>query len=121
MSNSMTALDSLTMRFGVKKMIKMVEFSLPYLSQREQELRESLLSGDRDTASHTAHKAISSVRLYGSPKLEALLYQVRDGDYGANVEALQKELSKEFTFVTNVAKAWLMKHIVALDSQQFSI
>ncbi|MEZ5453133.1 MAG: hypothetical protein R3E93_10035 [Thiothrix sp.] len=107
MSQITASLDTLVARFGVEETLQLLEYSQPFVRQWEQQLRDALLSGDWESAAHCAHKAISSVRLYGSPRLEALLYQVRDGD---NATVIQHDLFEEFTAVNNMIAAWVAEH-----------
>lgn len=107
MSETVTSLDTLITRFGVEETIQMIEFSQPFVSQWEQQLHEALLVGDWESAANCAHKAISSVRLYGSPKLETLLCQIRDGGSGMNFVEIQQALSAEFASVTETVNAWV--------------
>lgn len=110
MSHILTSLDDIASRLGNDKTIEIVEFSLPYISEKEQQLRESLLAADWEAAARHAHKALSSVRLFGSGKLETLLIQIRDGAVEQNAEEIQQALSAEFTDAQDAIHAWLAKH-----------
>ncbi|MEB4592710.1 Hpt domain-containing protein [Candidatus Thiothrix sp. Deng01] len=100
-------LDEIAGRLGREKAIEIVEFSLPYIAGKEQQLRDALQAGDWETAARHAHKAISSVRLFGSVKLEALLRQIKDGDSGLDAGEVQQALSAEFAQVEASVHSWL--------------
>lgn len=104
------ALEALLLRFGVTETIEMLEYARPFVAQWEQQLREAMLSDDRETAANYAHKAISSVRLYGSPALERLLRRVKDGDSGMYSEAMQHSLFAEFAAVRGAVDDWIAEH-----------
>lgn len=116
MSQTTTSLDALVARFGVEETIQMLEYSQPFVRQWEQQLCDALLSGDRESAAHCAHKAISSVRLYGSPRLEALLFQVRDSDSNMDTTEIRTALSVEFAAVTDAMNAWMAEHKTLLNN-----
>ncbi len=103
-------LDDLSQRLGHEKTVQMIEFSMPYVDKREQELHEALQLNDWQAASHCAHKAISSVRLFGSPRLESLLVQVRDGLNEQDTTWIRAELSEAFSAARSTVNAWLAKH-----------
>jgi len=108
MSYNLDALDNYAATIGVEKTLKMVEFAVTYIAQREQQLKEALLNAELQQAADYAHKAVGSVRLYGSPQLEQLLCQVRDQDYAQeNSAALQRELSAEFALADQALKSWI--------------
>lgn len=97
--------------------IELLEYALPRVIEREQELSTFLLAHDGEKAARCAHTALSAVRLYGSPKLEALLHQtLKLGDTAdineVDVLMLQQELSKEFTVVIDRIRSWLAEHSV---------
>lgn len=110
MSQALASLDEIASRLGYDKTIELVEFSLPYINEKEQLLRESLVSADWEAAAQHAHKALSSVRLFGSSKLESLLVQIRDGAIGQNADEIQRELSAEFTDAQAAIHTWLAQH-----------
>ncbi|QLQ31443.1 MAG: Hpt domain-containing protein [Candidatus Thiothrix singaporensis] len=80
---------------------------MPYIAGKERQLRDALQAGDWETAARHAHKAISSVRLFGSAKLEALLRQIKDGDSVLSAEEAQQALSAEFAQVEASVHSWL--------------
>lgn len=104
-------LDDYLASMGEKETLEIVHFSLAYIAQRNREISDALLSSQKKLAADYAHKATGSVRLYGTPKLEALLSQVRGNDYRDNeIEKLQSDLPSEFTLATNSLKQWLANH-----------
>jgi hypothetical protein len=104
------SLDEVATRLGREKAVQIVEFSLPYISQKGQQLNDALIAAEWESAAHYAHKAISSVRLFGSAKLETLLVQIRDGNIDQDTMDIQQELLAEFTDVQNAVNAWLIQH-----------
>lgn len=104
------ALEALLLRFGVIETIEMLEYAQPFLAQWEQQLREAMLSDDREKAANCAHKAISSVHLCGSPALEALLRRVKDGDNSMYSEDMQQILFAEFVAVRQSVDDWIVEH-----------
>lgn len=111
MTNCTESLDDYLVSMGEKKTLEIVHFSLAYIVQRNREISDALLSSQKKLAADCAHKATGSVRFYGTPRLEALLLQVRDTDYSdGDIERLRSDLSSEFTLATNTLKQWLANH-----------
>lgn len=107
MSPTIASLNTLLTRFGVEETLQMLEYSQPFIRQWEQQLREAMLANDWDRVTHCAHKAISSVRLYGSPRLEALLCQIKDSDSSINTPETQNALFTEFANVQQAVSQWI--------------
>lgn len=102
------AVNKLVGDLGVNDTYELLAFALPHITKRHEELQDALERGEWETAARCAHKTLSSVRLYGSERLEVLLYQVREaGTGGMDVPALRQELSVEFLSVIQTIKEWL--------------
>lgn len=111
MNTNTNTLNALAGRLGLGDTIELLELALPLIAEREQEIRQSLLAGDWSEAARCAHKTMSSVRLYGTHKLELLLRQVQSAGQGQmDVPAFQQELSAEFVAVMQTISEWLAKH-----------
>lgn len=111
MDSVFDSLDGYATKMGSETTIQMVKLAIPYIKQREQQLREALLEGDMKAAAGHAHKAIGSVRIYGTLELEALLCQVRDQDFGqSNSTATQQLLSAEFDRASQALQVWIAKN-----------
>lgn len=111
MSCIFETMDDHKAKFGLQDSLEIAEFTLSYIQRTEQQLSESLLNRDRVTAAAQAHKAISSVRLYGTPKLETLLVKIRDDDYATELATkLQHELSAELRLISTALSNWSAKH-----------
>lgn len=110
MSQISAYLDDLSSRLGSEKTGQIIKFSMPYVSQKEQQLHESLKEARWREAAEHAHKALSAVRLFGSARLESLLVQIRDGvTERDNIPDMLHELSDEFSSVCREANGWLLK------------
>jgi len=104
-------LDRYLATVGKKKTLEMVHFSLSYIDQREKEIANALLRANKKLAADLAHKALGSVKFYGTSRLEALLSTIRDGNYrDSEIATLQSELSSEFMLATNNLERWLTNH-----------
>lgn len=110
MSQTTDSLDALVARFGIEETVQMLEFSQPIVRQWEQQLREAMQAGNWENATLCAHKAVSSVRMYGSPRLETLLCQIRDSDSSINTKELQQDLFAEFADVQQTINTWIAEH-----------
>ena len=79
--------------------------------KRQEELGAALKQGDVITAKRCAHRTIGSVRLYGSDRLETMLFEIGNKSLDViNTEAFQQELSAEFDSVISNVNTWLLKH-----------
>lgn len=101
------AIKQLQGKLGTVETVDMLAFALPLIIEREASLRESLLSGYLQEAAQHAHKTISSIRLYGSSELEALLKEVYNIQSHQQALELQPKLSKEFNRVISAVEDWL--------------
>lgn len=105
-----TSIDKLSDDIGIEGAVRVLEFALPRVISFEEELRELLSApADVETAASCAHRAISSVKAYGTERLESLLRQVSDQkDYDTDV--MQQNLSDEFTVVIGQIQSWLQAY-----------
>lgn len=104
------AIEQLQGKLGTAETIDMLTFALPLIIEREVSLRESLLSGYLQEATQHAHKTASSIRLYGSSELEALLKEVYSIQSRQQALVLQPKLSEEFNRVIDEVEDWLSGH-----------
>lgn len=105
---SSEALDSLLENLGMKHTVDLVVFALPHISQRRDSLKQLLLTGSWEEAARVAHKTLSSVRLYGSNRLESLLRQVCQRDIAViSTAAFQTTLDAEFSLTISMLEQWL--------------
>lgn len=103
-----TAIDRLCQQIGMERTVKVLQFSLPRVISFENELRLALQQRDYVQARQYAHRALSSVRAYGTPRLELLLRQVMDGP--VEHVHLTSDLSAEFALVIGSIEAWLQEY-----------
>ena len=103
-----TAIDRLCQQIGMGRTVKVLQFSLPHIIAFESELCLSLQRQDIKTAARCAHKAISSVRAYGTPRLENQLRQVMEGR--VHQPHFNDDLSAEFALVIGSIEAWLQEY-----------
>lgn len=101
------SLESYVSSKGKVRAIRMFEFALPYIIEKDRQLSQALLENDLDNAAFHAHKAISSVHLYGNPNLEKLLCQIRDGIDSKAAPEMQRLVSAEFAAVRAEIEDWL--------------
>lgn len=105
---SVTSIDRLCQQIGMERTVKVLQFSLPRIIEFENELRLALQHRDFTTAARCAHKAISSVRAYGTPQLEIQLRQVMNGQ--ADRLHFADDLLAEFARVIGGIEAWLQEY-----------
>jgi hypothetical protein len=106
------SLSSIVSSLGVKDSIELLEYALPFIAHRDKKIQQCLTEKNWECATKYAHRTLSSVRLYGSKRLEMLLQQVKlAGDSTINTDILQKELSLEFKEVSQSIKQWLALHL----------
>ena len=102
-------IDKLCEQIGVEGTAKVLSFALPRIIQFEVDICQAMQQGDYPAASRCAHKAVSSVRTYGTKRLENLLREAIDSHHNQR-SGLQQELSDEFALVIGRAQAWLQGH-----------
>lgn len=102
---NVVSIDKLCAQIGTERAVRVLEFALPHIKDTDRELQELLLTENREAAATCAHRAISSVRAYGTPRLEDLLRQV--GEESSDLQQLQAELSAEFCGVIAGVEDWL--------------
>lgn len=105
------ALDNLLTNLGKKDTVELLEFALPRIVERKIALMQLLNANNWEAALQVAHKTLSSVRLYGSNQLEALLQQVCRQDMAVvATPEFQATLESEFSGVITTLKQWLAEH-----------
>jgi len=110
MSHTFEVMEGHAAKLGTEASQELAEFALEYIQRTEQQLKTLLLSKDSTSTKKYAHKVLGAVRLYGTPKLESLLCQVRDNDYTLEMTShLQQELFTEFTLIDKALRAWLVQ------------
>lgn len=108
MSHIAGVMEEHAARFGLEDSQELANFALDYVQHTGQQLKTLLVNEDSEAAAKYAHKAIGSVRLYGTPQLEVLLGCVRDNDYKPEMaHDLQHELCAEFTLIEQALRKWL--------------
>lgn len=104
-------LDNLLGALGRKDAVEVLVFALPLIIERKNALGQLLQAGNWSTAGHVAHKIVSSVRMYGSTQLEALLQQVRQQEIAViSTAEFQATLDGEFSTVIHTLENWLSEH-----------
>lgn len=103
-------IQALVASFGVEDTVSMLEHTQPFVANWEQQLAEAFSQEDWEAAAQCAHKAISSVRLYGSPELEALLSQIVDRDECVKSAGFHQTVFAEFATIRQVTQAWMTCH-----------
>lgn len=104
-------LDQLQRDLGTSEAVDLLNFAIPFITEREALLRSLLLSGGLDEAAKCAHKTIGSLGLYGTDKLEGLLKEINKLDNNADdLIAFQEKLSAEFKHVLLLINEWLDAH-----------
>lgn len=99
------AIDKLCGDIGQERAVRVLEFALPRIVGFERDIREFISAGNHAAAADCAHRAISSVRAYGTVRLETLLREASAED--CDFKRLQPELSKEFALVIDFVDSWL--------------
>ncbi|MGV6810463.1 MAG: hypothetical protein ACWA5U_11385 [bacterium] len=111
----LASIQYLVKQFGVNKTVRMLTFALPYVREHKKNIYDALNQHDFKLASACAHKALSSVRLYGTPTLEQLLLHIKDYEQHAQLltkvsevaEQLQYRVIKAFDEVIEQIENWL--------------
>ncbi len=104
-------LDSLLQALGIKDTVEALVFALPFIIDRKNALGQLLQAGAWKAASQIAHKSLSSVRMYGSTRLEVLLQQVRQQEVAViSTAEFQATLDDEFSMVIHTLEDWLSEH-----------
>lgn len=108
------ALAELVKTIGLSDAIEVLEFALPHISMRKDEIQRRLAAADWEGAAHVAHKTISSVCVYSSDPFEHHLQQIYQQDIAVISTAdFQHALLKEFTDIEQGIGAWLVTHRVS--------
>lgn len=108
---SETAIEHLVETLGLADACELLQSALHLIVERQEELGAALKQGDVITAKRCAHRTIGSVRLYGSDRLETMLFEIGNKSLDViNTEAFQQELSAEFDSVISNVNTWLLKH-----------
>lgn len=107
-------LDLVADELGVKDTAELFQFALPVIVERMNKLEHFLGAGEWDAAAQCANTTISSVRLYGSDRLEVLLRQVQaaGSPESANTDwqTVRHDLSEEFRTAIDALQSWLDVH-----------
>lgn len=104
-------LDDLVGVLGIKDTVETLLFALPYIIERQDALAQFLRAGNWESARHIAHKTLSSVQLYASSQLEALLQQVSQQEMAViSTAEFQTALGGEFSIVIHTLEDWLSEH-----------
>lgn len=106
-----SALEELQQSMGLKDTIELLEFALPRIEKRCDELKRHLLAEDWDSAARVAHQTISSAHVYSSSRFEQKLQQINQ----KNIEIIgtvsfQQDLTEECEAIIQSIKAWLVNH-----------
>lgn len=104
-------LDSLLETLGKEDTVAILLFALPLIAERQDALRQFLQASDWGSASHVAHKTLSSLRIYATNQVEVLLQQVRQQDIAViSTAEFQAALDSEFSMVIQTLQGWLSEH-----------
>ena len=104
----MTTINKLCDEIGPERAFRVLEFALPRIIEFDNDLKGFMLAGEQKAAAECAHRAVSSVRAYGTGQLETLLREISDG--GNDFDRLQPALSGEFAVVIDRVETWLQQH-----------
>ncbi len=106
------ALTELHKNIGLKDTIELLEFALPRIARRGDELQRHLLTADWDAASRIAHQTLSSVHLYSSSQFEQQLQQIHQQNIVViDTPSFQQELREELDSITHAIRVWLDAHL----------
>jgi hypothetical protein len=107
-------LVELHQNIGHKDTIELLEFALPRISQRGNDLQKCLLAKDWDSAAKIAHQTLSSARLYSSSQFELQLQHIHNKEIELIDTALfQQEFHDEVEKVKQAIRSWLDKQSAA--------
>lgn len=110
-NNNNNNLSLVVENLGVEDAIELFEYALPRVLDRKSQIIKHMQSQNWDAARDDAHRAISSVRIYGTERLETLLRQVKMASTGeVDSQVLQQELSDEFDHVVQAIAGWLQEN-----------
>jgi HPt (histidine-containing phosphotransfer) domain-containing protein len=106
--NNHIALKNIIANLGIAEAIEMLEYALPRIVQRKNQLSQHIHAQDWEAAKQYAHQTISSVSLYGSESLETQLHRVKLlGTTDIDPITFEQELSLAFDHVVQGVKEWL--------------
>ncbi len=105
---SETAIEHLVETIGLVDACELIRSTRHLMIERHSQLSTALQQNDVMTSKRCAHRTIGSIRLYGSQRLEELLFQVGNKPLKEiNTVAFQQELSAEFASAISTVNAWL--------------
>ena len=108
---NLSALDDLRKKIGLKDVVEFLQFSAPLIADRANQLQSFLENKEWEKAHKCKHQLLSSVHLYGSPRIEKLLSQldkVETGEMDKNL--YQLEIAEEFSQATLAIEEWLREN-----------
>ncbi|PWQ97160.1 hypothetical protein [Leucothrix arctica] len=106
--SSKSAIEASISAIGIDNVRELLIKALPIIETRKSELLALLDSGDTSRATDSAHRTISSIRLYGSDRLEKLLIEVKDQSYSTeNLSKICADILQEFDSVIATVNEWL--------------
>lgn len=106
--SSKSAIEASVSAIGIDNARELLVKALPIIATRKSELLALLGSGDTSGAADSAHRTVSSIRLYGSDRLEKLLTEVKDQSYSTeNLSKISEDISQEFDSVIATVNEWL--------------
>ena len=101
-------IPQLEKKIGFEKTVDFLEFSLPIIIDRECTLQAHISKKNWGMAQQSKHKILGSLYLYGSPKIEALLYQLDDVQAGhIDINTYQMDISQAFHCSVKHITEWL--------------
>lgn len=102
------SLDAVKHQLGAEEAIDMFEYALPRIDDRKNELLVGIVDKNWEAVGNSAHRIISSVRLYGTQKLERILRAIQLSAKAGDVpSALKLGMLQEFEFVKARLKQWI--------------
>lgn len=105
---SLTAIHNTYEDIGGRNSTDFLSQSLPMIIQRKDAIVKALAQKDTEDACQCANRTLSSIRLYGSDKLEMLLRQVHEtSDVDTDFPKLSSSINQEFDSVIQTLKEWL--------------
>jgi len=113
---SENTLQHLVDLIGFSNACELLRSSLRLIAERQNELESALKHNQDLSARHHAHRIIGSVRLYGSPRLEEMLFMIGNQPFSeVNTVEFQQALSAEFESVISTVREWLELQCAAED------
>lgn len=108
---NISSIEDLVNDLGMEDTIEILEYTLPIAQKQAEVLLDALKKEDFVIVAQYAHKMISSVRVYGSARLESILFELKEVDQTSQLNVLEtyQALKDELELVMHAIQVWLQQ------------